>query len=72
MSIGLRPTVNGTHRTIEAYIFDFNQDIYDKEIVVEFIEWIREERKFETLDLMVEEIRKDEEKARLILTTVKN
>ena len=67
MSIGMRPTVNGTHRTIEAYIFDFNNDIYGEEITVEFIEWIREERKFETLDLMVEEIKIDEQKARATL-----
>lgn len=67
MNIGMRPTVNGTFRTIEAYIFDFNRDIYGHEITVEFIEWIREERKFETLDLMIEEIRRDEIKAREIL-----
>src|SRR6185436_8341852 len=67
MSIGMRPTVNGTNRTIEAYIFDFNDDIYEKEITIGFIEWIREERKFETVDLMVEEIRRDESKARELL-----
>jgi riboflavin kinase/FMN adenylyltransferase len=58
----MRPTVNGTFRTIELYIFDFNRDIYGNEITVEFIEWIREERKFETLDLLVEEIRDEEKK----------
>jgi riboflavin kinase/FMN adenylyltransferase len=68
MSIGMRPTVNGTHCTIEAYIFDFTGDLYEKKITVEFIERIREERKFETLDLMVEEIKRDEMKARNILS----
>jgi riboflavin kinase/FMN adenylyltransferase len=68
MSIGMRPTVNGTHHTIEAHVFDFGRDLYDKEITVEFIEWIREERKFETVDLMVEEIRRDEIQARKILS----
>jgi len=67
MNIGYRPTVNGTHRTIEVYIFDFTGDLYDQEINVEFVEFIREERKFETLDLMVEEIRRDEQTARRIL-----
>jgi len=69
MNVGYRPTVNGTHHTIEVYIFDFSSDLYDQEITVQFIEFIREERKFETLDLMVEEIRRDEEKARKILET---
>ena len=72
MSIGMRPTVNGTHRTIEAHIFDFDRNLYDKEITVEFIEWIREQLKFETVDLMVEEIKNDEEKSRFILSTYKN
>jgi riboflavin kinase/FMN adenylyltransferase len=68
MSIGMRPTVNGTYRTIEAHIFDFDRNLYDKEITVEFIEWIREQLKFETVDLMVEEIRRDEIQARKILS----
>ncbi|MFI5135626.1 MAG: bifunctional riboflavin kinase/FAD synthetase [Chitinophagales bacterium] len=67
MNIGYRPTVNGTHHTIEVYIFDFSSDLYEQEITVQFIEFIREEKKFETLDLMVEEIQRDEEIARKIL-----
>jgi riboflavin kinase/FMN adenylyltransferase len=70
MSIGFRPTVNGTHHTIEVYVFDYSADLYGQEIIVQFIEFIREERKFETVDLMIEEIRRDEEKARQILASL--
>ncbi len=66
-SIGYRPTVNGTHRTVEAFIFDFDGNIYNQKLTIEFVERIREEEQFETLDLMVEEIRRDEIKARKIL-----
>ncbi len=67
LSIGMRPTINGTERTIEAYVFGFSGDLYDKKLTLHFIRWIREERKFDTLDLMVDEIRNDEIKARKIL-----
>ena len=68
MSIGYRPTVNGTHHTIEAFVFDFDGNLYDQQITVQFVQYIREERKFETVDFMIEEIRNDERIARQILT----
>jgi riboflavin kinase/FMN adenylyltransferase len=61
------PTVNGNDRTIEVYLFDFNRNIYDETINVEFVEWIREERKFETIDLMIEEIARDVKTAKELL-----
>ncbi|MEO5675424.1 MAG: bifunctional riboflavin kinase/FAD synthetase [Chitinophagales bacterium] len=70
MSIGMRPTVNGSHRTIETYIFDFAADLYEKVITVNFIGWIREEIKFESLDLMAEEIGRDVIRAKKILTEI--
>ncbi|MBA2407327.1 MAG: bifunctional riboflavin kinase/FAD synthetase [Chitinophagales bacterium] len=66
-SIGFRPTVNGNHRTIEAYLFDFNKDIYDQLLKITFIEWIREERKFESVEKMVEEMKRDVERAKVKL-----
>lgn len=66
-SIGFRPTINGTVRTIEAYIFDFNENIYDQQLKIIFIDRIREEKKFDTIDLMVKEIKVDVEKTKRIL-----
>ncbi|MEO6165877.1 MAG: bifunctional riboflavin kinase/FAD synthetase [Chitinophagales bacterium] len=66
-SIGFRPTINGRHRTIEAYLFDFDGDLYDQQLKIEFIEWLRPELKFETVDLMILEIDKDVVRAKEIL-----
>jgi len=67
MSIGMRPTVSGKHRTIEAHLFNFDQDIYQKKIKVDFIQWIRDETKFKTLELLTAQMKSDEAKARSIL-----
>lgn len=48
-NIGYRPTINADRLTIEAHIFDFNQDIYDKELTLTFIERIRDEKRFASL-----------------------
>ena len=60
LSIGTNPTVGGTQRTIEVFIFDFNHDIYDEEITVYFLTKIREEQHFESIDLLVEALKEDE------------
>jgi len=48
-NIGYRPTIDADHLTIEANIFDFDQDIYGKEITLAFIERIRDEKRFASL-----------------------
>jgi riboflavin kinase/FMN adenylyltransferase len=48
-NIGYRPTIDADHLTIEANIFDFNRDIYEKEITLTFIERIRDEKRFASL-----------------------
>jgi riboflavin kinase/FMN adenylyltransferase len=58
-NIGLRPTIGGKSLTVEVNIFDFEEDIYGQNIAVWFLERIREERKFATLDDLVAQIRKD-------------
>jgi riboflavin kinase/FMN adenylyltransferase len=68
LSIGFRPTVNGTHRTVEVFLLDFNQDIYNEPIQVEFVEWIREEKKYETLDLLINEMHHDVKLTREVLS----
>ncbi len=58
LNIGIRPTVNhnADHRTIEVNIFDFDQDIYDREISLFFVEKIREEQKFAGIDQLREQL----------------
>jgi riboflavin kinase/FMN adenylyltransferase len=48
-NIGYRPTIDADHLTIEAHIFNFDQDIYSQEITLSFIERIRNERRFPSL-----------------------
>lgn len=59
MNIGFNPTVNGTKQTIEAHFFDFNADIYGKEIQVAILSRIRAEEKFDSLVRLQEELEND-------------
>jgi riboflavin kinase/FMN adenylyltransferase len=71
LNIGNRPTVGGDDKTIEVHIFDFSDDIYDSEISVEFIDLIRKEEKFETVDLLKGQLAKDELAVKARLKTYK-
>ena len=59
MNIGNRPTVDGTNTTIEVNIFDFDQEIYEEQITVEFLDFIRDEQKFDSIDDLKNQIQKD-------------
>ncbi|WP_321288593.1 bifunctional riboflavin kinase/FAD synthetase [uncultured Sunxiuqinia sp.] len=52
LNIGTRPTINNNadHRSIEVHLFDFNQDIYNKQVELKFISRVREEKKFGSID----------------------
>lgn len=59
-NLGRRPTVNdGEHRTVETFLFDFTGDLYDKEISVEFLHFLRPEQKFETVQKLQEQMQID-------------
>ncbi len=60
-NIGFRPTVNFNvdHRSIEVHIFDFDQDIYGTVVTLNFIEKIRDERKFSNIYELQEQLNKD-------------
>ena len=59
LNIGDRPTVNGTHTTIEAHLFDFDKDIYGETITVEFLHFLRDEQKFNSLNELKSQLLKD-------------
>lgn len=59
MNIGNRPTINGTSQSIEVHLLNFDQSIYDSEIKVELLEFIRNEQKFENLETLKSQIEKD-------------
>lgn len=67
MNIGFRPTVDGATRTIEVNIFDFDKDIYNQEITIEVVNFLRAEEKFSGLDALKQQLAKDAIAARGIL-----
>lgn len=71
ISLGNRPTLNMGKVTLEAHIFDFNQNIYGKEVKVKFLEFIRPERKYDSLEQLKFEIRQDISSAKYVLQNLK-
>jgi riboflavin kinase/FMN adenylyltransferase len=67
-SVGKNPTVEGKNLTVETYILDFNEDIYGKEIEVDFIRKIRDEKRFNGLEELKEQLEKDKSFAKAQLT----
>jgi riboflavin kinase/FMN adenylyltransferase len=68
LNIGYRPTVSDEKcRTVEVHIMDFYHDIYSEEIEITFVEKLRDEKKFSSLEDLSRQIKKDVEKARAIL-----
>lgn len=58
-NIGYNPTVNGDKLSIETNILDFDEDIYGKVITIEFIERIRDEKKFNGIEELKKQLKKD-------------
>jgi riboflavin kinase/FMN adenylyltransferase len=69
-SVGTRPTFDLTKPLLEVHLFDFDRDIYGEYIHVEFIEHLRNEEKFESIDDLVAQMRLDEENARSALAGI--
>jgi len=57
--IGTRPTINGTRRNIEVNIFDFDREIYNQQVSMEFHNFVRGDMKFDSLDELKAQIAKD-------------
>ena len=58
-NFGIRPTVNGDKILLETNLFNFDEDIYGKELTVQFLTFIRKEKKFENFDFLEEQVKKD-------------
>lgn len=63
MNIGFRPTVDGENHKIEVHFLNFNKDIYHKNITIQVVEFIRNEQKFGSLDLLKNQIEADKQYA---------
>jgi len=67
-NLGIRPTVDGTSRTLEVHLFDFVGDLYGRTLEVTFVFYLRGEQKFESLEALTSQIEADAEAARAVLT----
>jgi len=68
-SVGIRPTfyTEPAAPTIEAHLLDFHQNLYGRQVKLEFIEYLRPEEKYDTVEALLAQIQKDIEKIKVIL-----
>lgn len=67
LNIGNRPTFEGRDKSIEVHLFDFSEDIYADDVKVDFVERLRDERKFSGKEALIAQLKEDEAQARAIL-----
>lgn len=66
-SLGVRPTFGGGPRKLEAYILDFDQEVYGQEATIAFVERLRDEIRFDSAEDLAKQIAKDVDQTRLAL-----
>ena len=69
MNIGHRPTFNGTSTSMEVNLFNFSGDLYGQELLVSFISKIRDERKFDSIDALAEQLQHDKVQINMLFDT---
>lgn len=67
-NIGTNPTFGAAPRTLEVYLFDFDENLYGERLTVAFVERLRGEVAFSSVDALVAQIRRDADEARALLT----
>lgn len=67
-NVGVRPTFGGESPSVEVHLFDFDEDLYGRRLIVRLIARLREERRFSGVEELVEQIRQDAAAARARLS----
>jgi riboflavin kinase/FMN adenylyltransferase len=67
VSIGTNPTFSGQERRVEAYLLDFDDDLYGERLALDFVAQLREQRTYQAVGPLVAQIREDVAQARLAL-----
>jgi riboflavin kinase/FMN adenylyltransferase len=70
VNIGVRPTFGAGERLVEAYLLDFDADIYDDTLELQFVERLRDELEFDGVERLVEQMHLDVSKSRQILESL--
>jgi riboflavin kinase/FMN adenylyltransferase len=68
-NIGVRPTFGGKSRTIETYIVDYQGDLYGKDVSIDIVSWLREEKKFSDTDALKQQMAEDVVRGKAILSS---
>ena len=63
MNIGFRPTLEGKHQTIEVHFFDLIKDLYNQNLTVEVLYFLRDEKKFDSVEKLILQLKEDKETA---------
>ena len=60
MNIGFRPTLEGKHQTIEVHFFNFEKDLYNQNLTIEILYFLRDEEKFGSVEKLILQLKEDE------------
>jgi riboflavin kinase/FMN adenylyltransferase len=60
MNIGFRPTLEGKHQTIEVHFFNFEKDLYNQNLTIEILYFLRDEEKFDSVEKLILQLKEDE------------
>jgi riboflavin kinase / FMN adenylyltransferase len=71
-NLGARPTFDKNDILLEVHLFDFDGDVYERHIRVELVSYLREEKKFDSIDALKEQIQLDSHVARIVLNEPEN
>lgn len=70
ISVGTNPTFDGAHRSVEAYVLDFEGDLYGQNLGVEFVHHLRGMVKFDSVDDLIAQMGEDVEQTRELMSRV--
>jgi len=68
MNIGVNPTVDGSKRSIEIHFLDFKADLYHKKIQVEILHRLRDEQRFDSVEALRQQLKKDRKNALALIS----
>lgn len=70
MNIGMRPTFDGHHQTLETHLFNYDGDLYGHRLTVSFVERLRDEQAFADVGALVRQMNQDKQQAKEILEKI--
>jgi len=72
MNIGVNPTVNGKQQSVEMHLFDFSKDIYGKSFTIQLLDRLRDEIKFNSLEELKMQLKKDQATSKALIKQLKS